>query len=359
MTATVTALRDTSVTPGMHIADIKIPQPRRANLGSIGALAESINREGLLCDIGVLTDGTLVTGERRLSACLRLAWTSVPVRYVRSLTDAAELLRTEAEAAELLSPGDPALLRKPMLPSELAAFGEVLFAMESAVAQRRARRHGGTAPGRKADTGGTGAKTRDLVAPLLGMGARSYMDLRFVYRVTLDSDAPPAERELARETMAEIDAGAGVCNASDRLRERLRILREQALHDGPPVPAVQDKSREGVARRWEQITELAGSGHSAEQVAALVGMSVDGLRVQAAKRGVVFTADRVLHRKRRPESNRIMTDVTAGIAGMIAGLELVNIADLDQDRARSWADSLATSNKTLIQFIRLLKESAQ
>jgi N6-adenosine-specific RNA methylase IME4/ParB-like chromosome segregation protein Spo0J len=64
------------------IADIRIGERHRRDLGDIDALAGSIRAVGLLHPIVVRPDGTLIAGERRLEACRHLGWTSIPVSVV-------------------------------------------------------------------------------------------------------------------------------------------------------------------------------------------------------------------------------------------------------------------------------------
>jgi ParB family chromosome partitioning protein len=99
-------------------------------------LAASIEEVGLLHPIAVRADGRLIAGERRLAACKKLGWTSVPVTVV----NLNEVIRGEfAENAE----------RKDFLPSEIDAIRRALLPLEKAAAKERQRRHSGTAPGRK------------------------------------------------------------------------------------------------------------------------------------------------------------------------------------------------------------------
>jgi ParB/RepB/Spo0J family partition protein len=68
---------------------------QRRSLTAIDELAESIHRIGLINPIVVTSDGVLVAGERRLSACRQLGWTSIPIQF----TD--ELSLEELQAIEL------------------------------------------------------------------------------------------------------------------------------------------------------------------------------------------------------------------------------------------------------------------
>ena len=55
--------------PSIPIADIRIGERHRKNIGDLSTLAASIKSEGLLQEIGISPDRVLVFGERRLRAC--------------------------------------------------------------------------------------------------------------------------------------------------------------------------------------------------------------------------------------------------------------------------------------------------
>jgi ParB-like nuclease family protein/DNA methylase len=60
---------------------------QRRELTNIDELAESIHRIGLINAIVITPEGVLVTGERRLTACHQLGWTSIPVQLTTDLSD--------------------------------------------------------------------------------------------------------------------------------------------------------------------------------------------------------------------------------------------------------------------------------
>lgn len=60
---------------------------QRRELTGIDELAESIHRIGLINPIVVSPDGILVAGERRLTACTQLGWTSIPVQFTTDLSE--------------------------------------------------------------------------------------------------------------------------------------------------------------------------------------------------------------------------------------------------------------------------------
>ncbi len=88
-----------------------------------------------------------------------------------------------------------------------------LEAIERERAKQRQRRHGGTAPGRSADTAGKLAgseagETRDKVAAAVGMKARSFAKVRTVYKAAQQGS------ELAAKQLSALDAGETTINAA-------------------------------------------------------------------------------------------------------------------------------------------------
>lgn len=62
------------------------PARQRRELTAIDELAESIRNIGLINPLIIQRDLTLVAGERRLTACLQIGLTSIPVRYVEDMS---------------------------------------------------------------------------------------------------------------------------------------------------------------------------------------------------------------------------------------------------------------------------------
>ena len=60
---------------------------QRRALTDIDDLAESIARIGLINPIVIDPEGTLVAGERRLTACRQLGWTHIPVQFTDELSE--------------------------------------------------------------------------------------------------------------------------------------------------------------------------------------------------------------------------------------------------------------------------------
>jgi ParB family chromosome partitioning protein len=66
----------------MKIADIKIGNRFRRDLGDLQTLAKSIEEIGLLQSIVVNQNNELIAGQRRLEACKTLDWNEIPTTIV-------------------------------------------------------------------------------------------------------------------------------------------------------------------------------------------------------------------------------------------------------------------------------------
>ncbi len=72
----------------LPISSITInPDRQRKDLGNVAELAESIQRLGLINPIVVDLESVLVAGERRLTACLSLGWTSIPAQFTNDISE--------------------------------------------------------------------------------------------------------------------------------------------------------------------------------------------------------------------------------------------------------------------------------
>ena len=157
--------------PKSAINKIKVRNRFRKSLGDIDSLARSIEEVGLLHPIVVRPDGRLIAGERRLAACKKLGWKSVPVTFV----NLKEVARGEyAENAH----------RKDFLPSQIDAIRRALLPLEKAAAKERQRQHGDTAPGRKKQSGKfpgvTTGRVRDKIADFAGISGRTLEKIRAI-----------------------------------------------------------------------------------------------------------------------------------------------------------------------------------
>ena len=75
--------RSRSAIKMMPLANIRVGKRHRRDLGDVDWLAASIEDIGLLNPITVSEDGLLLAGARRLTACKRLGWKTIPANVVR------------------------------------------------------------------------------------------------------------------------------------------------------------------------------------------------------------------------------------------------------------------------------------
>jgi ParB family transcriptional regulator, chromosome partitioning protein len=153
----------------LGVSKITVRNRYRKALGNIDLLAASIKELGLLHPIVVRPDGRLIAGERRLAACKKLGWKTVPVTVV----DLKHVVRGEfAENAH----------RKDFLPSEIEAIRRALEPYERAAAKERQRQHGGTAPGRKhsAKVSPSVGRSVGRIGAFAGISGRSLEKIRAV-----------------------------------------------------------------------------------------------------------------------------------------------------------------------------------
>lgn len=384
---TITA---TAIDAYLFIESVRVVNRHRTDLGNMQALMDSIEDVGLLNPITVTSDSRLVAGQRRIEACRRLGWDSVPVRVAANLDEAARLLRAER---------DENLERKEMLPSEKASLGEALLAIEAEKARERQRQAGrefgrgiasderGTSyPERGGEPGSEQNKARSVVGEALGMSGSSYGDLRFVHRVANGmhhpSEPAPAEdiQRFAQSCMAEIDRTGKIARGSKSLRAKMRArhdaeeakaaaLAEPEPEPGKPerrgdeldpswIPPGRDSSLAAVAQRHKLIAHHAGRGLSSRQIAEVVGITAERVRDIGKKHDIPIPADALVGRQRRIDSNRVVRETVYALEGAAMSAQLVITDELDRDEITAWAESLTTSIRTLNRLVKQLKEMA-
>jgi ParB-like chromosome segregation protein Spo0J len=207
------------------ISAIRVVDRRRADLGDIDSLAASIRAVGLLHPIVVTADGRLIAGHRRLEACRRLGWSTVPVTVADQLHDARALLMAER---------DENVCRKDMTPSEKVALGRALEELERPRA--RARQRAGTAlqPQENFSSGSRSAAERtgkvyDLVGEAVGMSGPTYKRAKAVVLAAEEG------REGAAEALDQMDATGKVTPAYSQLKGGPAVASGGAGRGSRPV----------------------------------------------------------------------------------------------------------------------------
>ena len=121
---------------------------------------------------------------------------------------------------------------------------------------------------------------------------------------------------------------------------------------GQQSPATRDD-------RAREIERLAGLGYSSRQIAPKLGITEDTLRIIVRDYGLTIGADHHVKRTRLADTNRIIEQSVSALEGITLGLDLIDPAAIDPERAQTWADSLTQSIAALSKARRQIKESIQ
>jgi ParB family chromosome partitioning protein len=197
----------------------------RTDLGDIRALADSIESIGLLHPVVVTPDLRLVAGRRRLAAMRALGWTEGPVRIVDNLTEAADILRAEA---------DENTCRKDYTPTEAESLATAREALLKPLA-KEAMSDGGKG-GKVAKVGRPSSppiRTPRVAAAGTGYSSESIRKVREVKRAAEAPETPEPVRAVAVAALAEMDSTGRVDGAYRRTKDA------EAVQAAPrPDPAV-------------------------------------------------------------------------------------------------------------------------
>jgi hypothetical protein len=171
-------------------------------------------------------------------------------------------------------------------------------------------------------------------------------------------------RELARASAEDFECALADAKAEGDLH-RANVIRKvhdrQAGKADPAnwVPAADDRSVAGSTRRRELIRDYAERGYSSRQMEEMLGTQAVTIRQIAREMGIGIAADAVIKGTHAHDSSRIVRETVHALEGLVMGIELVDLGQLDPAEASEWAASLTTSTRTLSRFLRQLKEAAQ
>ncbi|TDB86471.1 hypothetical protein E1264_17895 [Actinomadura sp. KC216] len=224
------------------IAEIRIIDRHRRDMGDLDRLISSIADLGLIQPVVLAGDRRLIAGVRRIEACKRLGWYDIPAKIANQLMDAAAWLRAER---------DENTCRKPMTPSELVAIGLQLEELERPRARERMAEAGrSSAPGRPSERSRPATqpfRTDDVVGDALGMGGSTY------YRARTLVTAAEAGDARAAEAVAEMDRTGKVTTAYHAYR------RDVPSDRGAPAPRSPGPTRRESPARVAQRSAVASA----------------------------------------------------------------------------------------------------
>jgi hypothetical protein len=119
-----------------------------------------------------------------------------------------------------------------------------------------------------------------------------------------------------------------------------------------------DPSKLSGQNRLDRIVELAAKGWTSDRIGKDLGLSEDRTRRLAKAADIDINADRALRgTKRRLDHDRIASQTVNALEGLVMGLQLLNIHEVDLTHADEWVTSLNASLRSLNRFrTDLIKE---
>jgi len=200
-------------TTELPIASIRVGNRTRKDVGDLASLAENIAEIGLLQPIVVTPDGRLIAGLRRIQACKKLGWKTIPVRVVD-----LECV-VEGEFAENV-------FRKDFTLSEIAAIAKRLRPIVENHARQRQilpLNHGKTDLVRKNCPNEEKGRSRDIIGGYLGV---SGVTLEKIEAVVDAAEENPKKFGQLKEQMDET-------GNVDKHYQQLRVARSK---NGKSIP---------------------------------------------------------------------------------------------------------------------------
>lgn len=129
-----------------------------------------------------------------------------------------------------------------------------------------------------------------------------------------------------------------------------KVRRELGMTERP------DTSRSAVAKRKQDVRDMAERGFTTRQIAAALHVGEQAVGKIASKEGIRIHADRVIGRARRHDSTRILETIVMDAENLTADENLIDFSALEIAAIARWVDSLVASHKSLAAFIRRLKK---
>lgn len=241
----------------MRVTDVRIPRVRDNN-GSCLALMQSIRDEGLRRPITVWRDGTLLSGGRRVVAHMLLERERIPAVFVGTIEDAAK---------RLLGDNQDTYRSIAMKWSEICRLWEVLRRLDAPAAVRRAdeAKRRGVELRRKTQAGQrppgrSNNRTEDyqltVACEPFGISVATAKRVEVLYQTGYGTrDASDADRELARELVADIDNGGSIWANYQRLMGE----RGPIVHRVRPSTAVEPQPTARQRAAWDKsLPQLEG-----------------------------------------------------------------------------------------------------
>jgi ParB-like chromosome segregation protein Spo0J len=174
--------------------------------------------------------------------------------------------------------------------------------------------------------------------------------------VGVDGVSYPASRTAREDARANAERLLREGRTVEEVRSETGIGRDAALQIRRDVGSGVDKSRDAVAQRRKDISDLATRGFSTPQIAANLNITEGGVKEIARKEGIVIHADSIVGKTRRIDADRVVRQSVIQLEGLVSDLSDVSIGDLDADQLPVWTAALKGAHKSIGAFIRRLEQ---
>jgi hypothetical protein len=251
----------------IYIETVRVPPVRADVAAALDSLGVSIEKEGLRHPITVWSDGTLVSGARRLRAHFRLAegqsksdYRKIRAVFVDNIEDAAKrLLGDNSDEGDAI----------PLKPSEICRLWDILARLDEPAAARRldeARRRGVELrkqtqlgvrpPGRSTSRGKGDEYLMTVLAEPFGMAEATASRLRAIHKLANNPSLPDERRTEAANALAALDRGESsiwACYSALLSGRNSPVARVRAAAATEPAPAARQRAA------WERgVPQLEG-----------------------------------------------------------------------------------------------------
>lgn len=297
------------------------------------ALKDDIKANGIRVPIDVDESGTVIDGHHRAWIAADLG-IECPRRVVAGLTD--EQKRAHAIAANVYRRSLSREQRREMV----RRLGELGMSTRQ-IAEVADVSHMTVARDAEDDRGVTDVTPRARV----GKDGKTYQPKTVVEQRRQNV----AELLAAGFTHAQIADSLGVPHST--VHTDAKVLRDVTSKPSSKSPA-------DTPRKVERIRELAAKAWTSPQIARDLGVGEQRVRELARNNGIDITADKVLGKTRRIDSNHVMQEVVDTLAQLDMPMRVINLKELDAARVSEWANSLTESIRALNRFAKTIKELA-
>lgn len=173
----------------------------------------------------------------------------------------------------------------------------------------------------------------------------------------VDRNNPERHAKKRAEIAAMLRAGKSALEIRAALGVRGELVadvrREIGLNPNPK------RTRELKKDIVSRMRELAASGHTILQIVEATGMGETACRKLLRKEQIDVTAEAIVGKRRRIDSNRIVQQLVMDADSLMSDLDMVNFGELDKGKLAEWRKSLLSSRRRLGEFIAQLESQQQ